>query len=636
MTPSRLTRSPPSPLLLLGVLLLLGLACARRVETPEPEARCCDDVYGCLQLLADTKGPVQDADARSLPLERLDPLKQCAAGELERWAPEAHGSLVTLLYHPAPQVRSGAALALSSPKFIFGQGQPDTVPALLHALEQGPPELPLAALLHFDDARAGPVLRRYLQEGPTQPTLPCAGTTLASVVVEVLEAPDVTPRVFERGAGMLCTLTRQLVPRVRALLARELARPALWRSSDPSCQEPLPSTCQLVESDCMPYAGSLARALSGGVRDAVYPEFMEALARDDAHLTPLILQDLRSVKSPALDAWRARLLQSPSPDCRQHALRHIDTPPPQAREAIQSLLERGAPWERAGAAALLGRSGDDQAIAALRRALEDPHAGVQAAAVRALGGLKQKASAALPRLEELAATHPSPRVRLNAALARFWMTGVWKRPTAYPCPESRDVDGEPKQWELLLRSGPVRLRDFQRPSDAAPSSGPCAGLGPRSFRSYFVPVDQACLVLAPGVEGVNAETWVSEKGHRFSLEHWGVAPNPYYVLEFHGKLLLFHGLLHLSTSVGDVSEVVRTPQGGWMLTPFAPLLGNPSAYGLDSRGDLVVAVHWGGLWEAGPNIDDDIPRERSYAEAFGAACSPVVRITRDGQVFDVE
>jgi hypothetical protein len=46
---------------------------------------------------------------------------------------------------------------------------------------------------------------------------------------------------------------------------------------------------------------------------------------------------------------------------------------------------------------------------------------------------------------------------------------------------------------------------------------------------------------------------------------------------------------------GGVSEVTRTPQGGWMMTPFAPL------------------------------------------QLFETVCDyPVVRITRDGQVLDVE
>ena len=422
---------------------------------------------------------------------------------------------------------------------------PDASPARLHTQEKDPLELPLAALVHLDDARAESVLRRYLQEGPTQPELPCVGPTLAPVVVEVLEAPDVTPPVLTRGAELLCTVTRKLSPRVRAILRRELARPTLWRSTDPSCQEPLPRTCQVVEDACMLYAGSIAQVVSGAVREDVYPaELMEALERDDERLTPLILYFLARTRSPELDAWRARLLESPIPDCRQHALRYIRTPPPQAREVIQALLERGAPWERAAAAPLLARFGDDLAVGPLLRALDDPHAGVQAAAAEALGTLKQKASAALPRL-----------------------------------------------------------------------------------------------VLSPRVEGVYAETWVAEKGRRIILEHWGVGPNPLHVLEFHGKRLVFHGLMHRSIT-GDVGAVTQTPQGGWMMTAFAPLFGYPGGYALDSRGDLVVAVLDGTFLESLGADTEDLMRTgtmpRSYSEAFGAACGPVVRITPDGQVFDVE
>ncbi len=640
MKPSRITLSPPSHsrLLLLGGLLLLSPACARRVEAPTPGQRCCIDVNSCLTLLGDSKGHVHDEDARSLPLNRLDPLKRCAARELDTGGSEAHAGLVPLLFHPAPQVRSGAALALSSANFAFSAQTPDAIPALLHAHEKGPPELPLAALVRFDDARAGSALRRYLQEGPTH-ILPCVGPTLAPLVVEALEAPDITPPVLARGADLLCNLTRKLTPRVRAILRRELARPTLWRSADPSCQQPLPRTCQVVEDACMPYAGSIAHALSGGARKEVYPEFMEALTRDDERLTPLILHYLADTPSPELDAWRARLLESPIPDCRQHALRRIDTPPPQAREVLQALLERGAPWEREGAASLLARFGDDRAIGALLRALDDPHAGVQAAAARALGSLKQKASAALPRLEELAGTHASPHVRLGAAVARLKMTGQWKPPRAYPCPELTKLDGEPGQWELRLRTGQVRLHSFQRPSESPHASGPCAGISTDSFRNGFIPMNQACLVLNPGAKDGHAETWVSEKGRRISLDRWWGVPTPKYSLEFHGKRLVFHGLSHNGVYLGDVSEVARTQQGGWMMRPFAPLPGHPSAHALESRGDLVVMTRDGNPWELGLSHEDFVPMEAwpwSYSEAFGAACNPVVRITRDGQVFDVE
>ncbi len=102
---------------------------------------------------------------------------------------------------------------------------------------------------------------------------------------------------------------------------------------------------------------------------------------------------------------------------------------------------------------------------------------------------------------------------------------------------------------------------------------------------------------------------------------------------------MFHGSSHLGYDVGGVSEVSRTPQGGWVMTPFAPLPGYPVAYAMDSQGDLVVATNNGLVWEfdSGPEGPVSSRGEEYYSQVFDTVCDyPVVRLPRDGQVLDVE
>ncbi len=641
------TTSTPRPLvMLLCTLLLTGPACTtRRLATAEDWASCCTSADECLALLqnAQAQGPDSSNSWGGLPLE-----SSCAADNLKRWRTQVVPRLVDLLSDPSPGVRAGATWSLAQ---LHG-GAREAIPALLALHEREPRGPALAALVYLDEPRALPLVRRHLQEGASEPVLPCLDRTLAPLMVEVFEHPEAFEPALKRRLPSLCSLPPELVPRLQELLRRELAEPSLRRPSGAACQEPAPKTCQVVLDGCLPHAASLLRVLADDSREEAVPEFLAALARGDERLTPIALQALVERRRPEVVPHLLRQLSSPRLDCRQRALEDFlfmnEAPPAEATEALLGLLERGTPGERERAAYLLGMLRDERAIEPLRRALELPHSGVQKVAARALGTFREKAKAALPQLEELARRDGSQDVRWAAAVARYQLSGEWKAAATPRCPRLIPyLDG----WALRRRTGRLPLRIlWGMPPEPLRTSGPCAGPSRDSPSNILMPMGQACLVARPmgdfsGWIGVREQERVTELDDGNRYEH-----QPLRALDLHGTTVVLQGLCHMGVCSGHVDRITRTPEGTWVLEPFAPLPGNPVAYAFDARGDLVIATTSRGhqldfaYLRPPPSAEGGESPMGQYVPPFELDCrehpdtniSYVVRITRDGQVLPVE
>ena len=625
----------------LCTLLVSGSACSRRLVSREDFWSCCTGVEDCLALLQEAKAPGPDP---SIPWFRVATEVKCAAFKLRDLSeqPEVLPRLVALLSHPSPRVRDAAVYTFSE---LRARAR-DAVPALIEAHEKDPRSGALAALVDIDDPRAAPHLRQYLRTGALQPVIPCLGPTLMSVLVEELENPESPVWARARGLPSRCPdPDERITSRLRELLRRELAQPALRRPSGASYQEPAPKTCQVVLDGCMPHAASLFRLFAPYLGDEPAPELLEALARDDERLTPIVLQILVDYRKPEAFPQLVRQLSSPMQDCRLRALRDLDffsETPPEATEVLLGLLERDEPSERTHAAFLLARSRDERAIEPLRRMLKSSLAETQAIAARALGLLGQKAKGALPELEELARTASSQDVRRFSAEARYELSGQWKAAVAPHCPR---LSPYLNAWDLRRRTGPLHLQYAYQMEPLAPPnpSDPCAAPYSDSFGVSLVPMGDACVVVGGTIRVREKERTIElDNGNRYELR----IP---YALDFHGSVVLLQGDAHMGSAYGRLDRLRQTPEGAWVLELFAPLPGLPVAYALDERGDLVIATTSRGDDEG---ISVSLPSERGGKASsrrggvhpFESSCPEhpetgivyVVRVTSDGRVFPVE
>lgn len=634
----------------LCTLLVTGSACSpKRLVTREDFRSCCTRLKECLALLQEPKAPGPDTAA--IPWSRLTPEAECAAVKLAAgWVGSPSKVLphvVALLSHPEPRVRNAAASSLR----WMGEKAREAVPALIEAHEKDPRGGALAALVSIDDARAVPLLRRFLQAGAPEPLMPCLGETLAPVLREELENPESPLWARKWGLPRLCPWQP---PEVRAsfqeLLRRELAEPSLRRPSGAACREPAPSPCQRVLDGCLPHDASLVHLLSGVSSEELLPELVAALAREEERLTPFALEALAHLKSPEAFPHLIRQLSSPRQECRQLALdglAFIDRVPPEASESLLGLLERGEPSERSMAALLLWVMREPRAIEPLRRALKASQTLVRYDAARALGGLGAESKASVPELEELARTDASQDVRWAAAEARYRLSDRWE-PAATPhCPRIVPaLDG----WILHRRhAGPLRLRRV--PDNASPEppphSDPCSGPYAATSSDILIPMGQACLFGASPL-GV----WEKERNRMTLLEMEGGPVDDYsfvdHALDFQGTVVLLRGWSSVSWREGWLERVTRTREGAWMLESFAPLPGMPVAYALDETGGLVIATTSRDSAVEGEYVNLSLspeqraqglqgsrpvpPFERSCREYPESGIVYVVRVTPDGQV----
>nr|WP_249344900.1 HEAT repeat domain-containing protein [Corallococcus exiguus] len=203
---------------------------------------CCKGADACLALLQEVHGPGTGE-------RRLPPEQECAAWKLGRAGEDVVPQLIALLHHADRRVRGGAALALAAMEEKARQA----VPALLDAYEREPREMALHALSSLDDERAAPAIVRHLMESPTS-TLEHLGPALAPVLLEVLENPESSWEALVRVRYVLARrasmLTESFVPRLRTLLARELAEPTLLRPPGTSCPSVPAPGCEAIFDGC--------------------------------------------------------------------------------------------------------------------------------------------------------------------------------------------------------------------------------------------------------------------------------------------------------------------------------------------------------------------------------------------------
>ncbi|TQF14944.1 HEAT repeat domain-containing protein, partial [Myxococcus llanfairpwllgwyngyllgogerychwyrndrobwllllantysiliogogogochensis] len=459
---------------LVCALVSLSLGCARQTWKREDVMSwegCCQGAGACLALLLqEVHGP--DSGERWLP-----PEQECAAWKLGREGEDVVPRLVPLLHHADRRVRGGAARALAA----MEEKARRAVPALLAAYEREPGGMALHALSSLDDARAAPAIVRNLLKSPTS-TLEHLGPTLAPVLLEVLESPEASWEALVRVRYVLArravTHTETFVPRLRSLLARELAEPTLLRPPGTSCQPAPASGCAAVFDGCTPRAAYVASVLAAYEREGreAAPEVLQALQRADVRLTPVALQALVAFDNPA--AVPEVLRQLAAPECRARALTSLASLGPVARpaatEPLLRVLATGKEgWERARAAEALGRLGDPVALKALRQAVYEPHSEVQAAAVRALSsyGFRAHGEELEPLFQQVLTTHASPVARSHARWALQALSGEEVRPASPSAPASV-LPGPGPDWQMC--QGPTSTQLHWDKPRAPSREGPCA------------------------------------------------------------------------------------------------------------------------------------------------------------------
>ncbi|WP_254624015.1 HEAT repeat domain-containing protein [Myxococcus sp. CA033] len=543
---------------------------------------CCEGADSCLALLQELHGP--DTGEKWLPPEQA-----CAAWKLGREGEDVVPRLVPLLHHADRRVRSGAARALAA----MEEKARRAVPALLAAYEREPDGMALHALSSLDEARAAPAIVRNLLKSPTS-TLEHLGPTLAPVLMEVLENPESSREELVRVRYVLArravTHTETFVPRLRALLARELAEPTLRRPPGTSCPAAPAPGCEALFDGCSPRAAYVSSVLAAYGRQGVEaaPEVLQALQRADVRLTPVALQALVAFDNPA--AVPEVLRQLAAPECRARALTSLSSLGPVARpaatEPLLRVLATGTEgWERARAAEALGRLGDPVALKALRHAVSEPHSEVQAAAVRALGSYVFRAHAEElePLFQQVLTTHASPVARSHARWALQALSGEEVRPASRSEPASV-LPGRGPDWGMC--QGPTSSHLHWDKPKAPSREGPCAAVPGAGSASVLEAMGEACLVgRDDGEFGGTLE--VHEAGRVTVLEE--PHANPLQAVWMHGTLVVVEGLSHLFGGDGRLVRV-EASEGRWRATPWVELPGAPLAHGLDEAGNLVVGT----------------------------------------------
>ncbi|GEL75617.1 HEAT repeat domain-containing protein [Myxococcus virescens] len=603
---------------LVCMVVALSLGCSRRWKREDTRTweSCCEGADACLALLQELHGP--DTGEKWLPPEQA-----CAAWKLGQVGEDVVPHLILLLRHADRRVRGGAAQALAN----MEEKAKGALPALLRAYEREPGGMALHALSSLDDERAAPAIVRHLLESPTS-TLEHLGPTLAPVLLDVLENPEssweelvLVRYVLARRAS---AYTETSVPRLRTLLARELAEPTLRRPPGTSCPSaPVPS-CEAIFDGCTPRAAYVASVLAAYARRGAEaaPEALQALQRADVRLTPVALQALVAFESPA--AVPEVLHQLAVPECHARALTSLaslgDVARPAATVPLLWLLATGKEgWVRARAAEALGRVGDAAALEALRQAVDAPHSEVQAAAVYALGSYAFRAHAEelVPLLQRVVTTHASPVARSHARLA---LQGLAEQEVRHA--ESIDcariIPGRSGGW--TLREGHTSVQLHWGKPKAPPRGSPCAAVRGGDSASVLEAMGEACLVgWDDGEFGGALE--VHEAGRVTVLEE--PQANPLRVVRMHGALVVVEGLAHMYGGAGRLVRV-DSSEGRWRATPWVTLPGAPMAYALDGGGDLVVGT-------TNQRLDAVV-----CGRAGTTAPAHVVRVTEGGRLVPVE
>nr|WP_241758453.1 HEAT repeat domain-containing protein [Myxococcus landrumus] len=450
------------------------------------------------------------------------------------------------------------------------------------------------------------------------------GLTLAPVLVVVLENPESSWEELARVRYVLArrtvTRTETFAPRLRSLLARELAEPALRRPPGTSCPVSPAPGCEAVDDGCTPRAAYVASVLAAYERDGVEaaPEMFLALRRRDARLTPVAMQALVAFDSPAVVP--EALQQLANSECRARALASLAFLGPGARpaatEPLLRLLASGAEgWERARAAKALGRLGDPTALEALRQAVYEPHSEVQAAAVWTLGNhaFRAHGDELSPLFQQVLREHPSPVARSHARWALQCLEGKAVRPADSSAPISV-LPGRGPDWRMCQGHTSIQLQ-WDKPQ--APSKeGPCGDVPDADSASVLEVVGAACLVGRDAGEfGGTLE--VHEAGRVTVLEE--PRANPLRAVRVYGSLVVVEGLSHLFGGEGRLVRV-ETSEGRWRATPWVDLPGAPLALGLDDERNLVMGTTEQRLDE----IFCAEPRASSLVHAL--------RITEDGHL----
>lgn len=501
-------------------------------------------------------------------------------------------------------------------------------------------------------------------------------------MLDVLEDPDSSQQELMRvTADIADHYSKQLgigsedfhwLPRLRAMLRRELDDPILRRPPGASCPVPPAHGCQLVFDGCTPRAAYIAWAvesvLLGWQLDVDshpehWVEMRAALQRGDARLTPRALAamsgsyNLRDVSASLgggnpLGSNNAEVVEPllqllAIPECRLYALSNLELLRDSARTQMMAPIlamidakEKPSVSLYSEALRVFGSLNEEEAWAPLRRALESNHSELQLTALKGLGKeMRQRHTAELmPLLEAVMKSTRSPDV-WREAREHLWRIGFSRigQPmtdnsdsphlTAYEREEVNFIDFAQKHpvpaptWlrcprmkelgeDLELEFGGETV--LLRPTDHSfVKKGLCSKLPDTRGADLLEPLGSACIV---GHD-------YGEFGGGFSIREkdslsvlWqGV--NPQRLVRPQGSVALLTGIAHMGISQGFLLWLERLGSGEWRIIRTTVLPGWVAFYGYTRGGDLILAI---------PDGED--------CSSHGLFRGHVLRVTSDGQL----
>jgi HEAT repeat protein len=544
---------------------------------------CCSSLETCLRLMTQVSDPDPNFDPRPYPAEPY----WCAGNKVSTFGPTAIPKLLPLLEHSDSRVRDSAAIALEG----MGKDAVSALPALIKACDADPPGFSCKALVATDDVRAIPVLIRHIDHVWYKSLAAFGARAMPESISALREGPadEIKLGQLELAIGEIKDKRPEHIDQLRQVLRSELEKPQLTYLNATGCPRAPTDDCGLDQRRCRSRAIFIARAIEsfGPSAVAAAPELRELAKRDDPGARNAAVRALIALKDVEAVTYLLRWLRSDLAFCRGSAiwgLRTLGKLPDYALPPLRKAARVGDWVQREEAATALGIVGDRGAVDVLRDGLGAPIHHLQAAAIEALGRLKTSARSAVPQLESLAQRHWSPAVRRKAARAVFAISGK----TVDPKPGRCEIGNRALRTisEVTFQGKTLKLERLYL--TAHPSKVPveCSAYQTQDLTDAIQVGNTCVLGLNRGEFG--GSVVAAENGQKTQLREESPT-NPIRFVEMNGEYLLFGGLGGTS-SLGELSRIVRLRDGTLSVQVIAELPGEPVAFAFVDRSRLVVVA----------------------------------------------
>lgn len=481
-------------------------------------------------------------------------------------------------------------------------------------------------------------------------------------MLDVLEDPASSQQELMRVAADVADhYSRQLgigsedfewLPRLRAMLRRELDEPSLRLPPGASCPVPPVQGCQLVFDGCTPRAAYIAWVLESVLlgwqldvasQEEHWVEMRAALQRGDARLTPRVLEALSGghsfsemrqsmgVDTPyrldTAEVVEPLLQQLAIPACRGYALSNLGMlRGPSARAQMMAPIlammddkERPSASLYSKALRTLDSLDEEEAWVPLRRALESNHSELQLTALEVLGKQMRQRHAAelIPILEAVKQSTRSPDV-WREARKHLWRIRFSSSRMQQPM---MDYFNYPPMHEVIMDE--INFDDFTQ-KHVEPSPAWFCPRVKEQGEDLEVELGGETVLLHPANHGFVKKGLCSKlpetraaRGIRLleplgsacvvgsdygefgggvsihqkdSLSVLSQGVNPVRLVRPQGSVAVLTSIFHLGINQGRLLWLERLGSGEWRIMRTTVLPGGVVSYGYTRGGDLILAT----------------------------------------------